>query len=105
MGRVVVSYLGKLPFRWMGALWVVFVALGSLRADAQDPLLWGSLTPGPYPVGYRSLFQLDHTRQYNPDYATDPNKMPAHKPRPILINIWYPAQKTGASPMKYGQYL
>jgi tetratricopeptide (TPR) repeat protein len=74
-------------------------------AASQEPLLWGSLKPGPHAVGYRSLFQLDHTRQYDPEYVTDPTKPPVHKPRPILICIWYPAKKTDAKPMEYRRYL
>jgi dienelactone hydrolase len=81
------------------------VALSSGPAAAQEPLLWGSLKPGPHAVGYRSFFQLDHTRQYAPEIVTDPAKLPAHRPRPILVCVWYPAQKTGAKPMEYRQYL
>jgi Tetratricopeptide repeat len=92
-------------FRATGALVGVVVALSSGPASAQEPLLWGSLKPGPHAVGYRSLFQLDHTRRYDPELATDPTKPPAHRPRPILLCVWYPAQKTGAKPMEYRQYL
>jgi hypothetical protein len=83
----------------------VLVALASTPAAGQDPLLWGGLKPGPYAVGYRALYQLDHTRQYDPEFTTDPAQPPAHRPRPILICAWYPARKTGAAPMEYRQYL
>ena len=66
-----------------GALLTVVAALAGEPAAAQEPLLWGSLKPGPHAVGYRNLYQLDHTRQYDPEFATDPTKPPAHKPRPI----------------------
>jgi hypothetical protein len=56
-------------------------------------------------VGYRNLYQLDHTRQYDPEFATDPRKPPVHKPRPIYICVWYPAQKTDTKPMEYRHYL
>ena len=36
---------------------------------------------------------------------TDPTKPPVHKPRPILICVWYPAKKTDANPMEYRRYL
>jgi hypothetical protein len=81
------------------------VALSSGSASAQQPLLWGGLKPGPNSVGYRSLYRLDHTRQYDPEFVTDPTKLPVHKPRPIYIAVWYPAQKTDAKPMEYRQYL
>src|SRR5262245_8358894 len=91
--------------RATGALAAVAVALSSGPAPAQEPLLWGGLKPGPNAVGYRSLYRLDHTRQYDPEFVTDPTKLPVHKPRPIYIAVWYPARKTGAKPMEYRQYL
>jgi hypothetical protein len=81
------------------------VALSSGPAPAQEPLLWGGLKPGPNAVGYRSLYRLDHTRQYDPELATDPTKPPVHKPRPIYIRVWYPAKKSDAKAMEYRQYL
>ena len=51
-------------FRATDALVAVVVALSSGPAPAQEPLLWGGLKPGPNAVGYRTLYQLDHTRQY-----------------------------------------
>src|SRR5262245_21758157 len=92
-------------FRTTGALVVAGVALSFGPASAQEPLLWGSLKPGPHAVGYRNLYQLDHTRRYDPEFATDPTKPPVHKPRPIYICVWYPAQKTDARPMEYRRYL
>jgi hypothetical protein len=88
-----------------GAIAVIAVALVSGPGAAQESLLWGSLKPGPNAVGYRNLYRLDHTRQYNPEFVTDPAKLPAPKPRPIYIAVWYPAQKTDAKPMDYRQYL
>ncbi|OAI42665.1 hypothetical protein AYO41_00585 [Verrucomicrobia bacterium SCGC AG-212-E04] len=83
----------------------VLVALKTSPAAGQEPLLWGSLKPGAHAVGYRSLYQLDQTRRYDPAFTTDPAEQPAYRPRPILICIWYPAQKTSAKPMEYRQYL
>src|SRR5215471_13937050 len=87
----------------VGALAVIAVTLSSGPAPAQEPLLWGSLKPGPHAVGYRNLYRLDHTRQYDPEFVTDPTTLPAHKPRPIYIALWYPAQKTDGKPMEYRQ--
>jgi len=96
----------SLPFRIASAFAVVVVALVSTSvASAQEPLLWGGLKPGPNAVGYRSLYRLDHTRQYDPEFEIDPTKPRGHKPRPIYIRIWYPAQKSDAKPMEYRQYL
>lgn len=89
----------------MVAALTVAIALATSSATAQEPLLWGSLEPGPHAVGFRTLFQSDDTRQYDPEYATDPTQPPAHRPRPILIAVWYPAAKTSAKPIEYGRYL
>lgn len=78
-------------------------ATGSTRQP--DSLLWGSLRPGPFAVGYRSSFEFDYTRQYDSNYAVDSSSSLTNKPRPILIDIWYPAKKTAAQPMKYREYL
>src|SRR5262245_31207878 len=96
---------GRRSFCATEALVAAVVALALGPAPAQDPLLWGSLKPGPNAVGYRNLYRLDHTRQYDPEFVTDPRRLPAHKPRPIYIAVWYPAQKTDAKPMEYRQYL
>src|SRR5690349_16832461 len=77
------------------------LALPSAPAVAQEPLLWGSLEPGPHAVGFRKLYALDDTRQYDPEYSIDPQALPAHRPRPILVCLWYPAAKTGAQPIEY----
>ena len=83
----------------------VLVTLAVSTAQAQEPLLWGGLEPGPHAVGFRTLYQFDDARQYDPEYATDPTQLPAHRPRPILIGIWYPARETSAKPIEYRQYL
>jgi tetratricopeptide (TPR) repeat protein len=80
-------------------------ALAAAPAAAQEKLLWGSLKPGPQAVGYRSFLRLDHTRQYDPELVTDLTKLPAHRPRPILVCVWYPARKTDAAPIEYRRYL
>src|SRR5262249_1555434 len=55
-----------------GALAVVVVLAAAPAAGAQELLLRGGLKPGPHAVGYRTLYQLDHTRRYDPERATDP---------------------------------
>jgi pimeloyl-ACP methyl ester carboxylesterase len=74
-------------------------------ANAQTPLLWGGLKPGPHAVGFRLQYKLDHSREYDPEFVTDTARFPVHRPRPIMIGIWYPAQKTNAGRMTYRQYL
>jgi dienelactone hydrolase len=64
-------------------------------AQSPDPLLWDSLTPGAYAIGYRSYFELDRARRFGPENG----------PRPILINIWYPAEATDSAAVQYREYL
>ena len=73
------------PLRVVRALIALVVAVSSGPAPAQEPLLWGSLKPGPHAVGHRNQYQHDHTRRYGPEYTADPTKPPVHKPRPILL--------------------
>jgi len=81
----------------------LFCVVSSTRA--QTSLLWGGLKPGPHAVGFRLQYKLDHSREYDPEFVTDATRFPVHRPRPIMIGIWYPAQKTNASRMSYRQYL
>ena len=74
-------------------------------AKAQTPLLWGGLKPGPYAVGFRLQYKLDQSREYDPEFITDTTRFPVHRPRPIMIGLWYPARRTNASRMTYRQYL
>lgn len=83
----------------------IVLALASQLASAQDETLWGGLKPGPHAVGFRTHYELDHTRQYDPEYSTNATKPPAHSPRPILVAVWYPGEKTPAEPISYRQYL
>src|SRR6185503_18873001 len=74
-------------------------------AKAQTPLLWGGLESGPHAVGFRLTYALDQAREYDPEFDTDSTRFPVHRPRPILIGIWYPAETTNSSRMPYRQYL
>jgi dienelactone hydrolase len=64
--------------------------------SAKEPghLLWGSLQPGSYTVGYRSYFEVDPLRDFGS----------AKKRRPVLVAIWYPAIADGSKRMPYGAY-
>jgi predicted dienelactone hydrolase len=74
-------------------------------ATAQTPLLWGGLKTGPHAVGFRLEYKLDQSREYDPEFVTDTTHFPVHRPRPIMIGVWYPARNTDASRMTYRQYL
>src|SRR5262249_6703362 len=75
-------------------------------APAATPPFWGKLQPGPHAVGFRSLWQLDYSRRYNMTFDDKTTYASGKAPRPILINIWYPAKKSSdARAMKHGEYL
>jgi dienelactone hydrolase len=77
----------------------------AVPAYGQEKVLWGSLRPGPYAVGFHSQYELDSTRAYDPDYPKTPGAAPVKKPRPIFIAYWYPASAPQNSRMAYGEYL
>ena len=70
--------------------------------DDRRPL-WGGLQPGEHDVGFRSFWSLDHGRTYARPEA---GLLASEKsPRPVLVNIWYPAVETDAEHMPHGAYL
>ena len=71
----------------------LLVALAAVHARAQDPLLWGRLKAGPYPLGYQSSIALDGSRTYDGKSA-----------RPILLQVWYPAANSDAPKLNYEAY-
>jgi hypothetical protein len=75
----------------MRPLWLLVTFAG--LAQAQSPLLWGHLQPGPNPIGYRSFVGLDASRKYD------------HKARPILFEVWYPAKPVDGPGFRYERYL
>jgi predicted dienelactone hydrolase len=84
---------------------LVVIALPGL-ADAQAPPLWDKLPPGPYAVGYKTSWQLDPARRYSMTYDDQTTYAPGKAPRPILVNVWYPAGQVGdAKRMPHRDYL
>jgi hypothetical protein len=67
-------------------------AVAASRCVAGDLPLWGKLPRGAYAVGFHSLWQLDFTRTYNMAFKDHTCYARGKAPRPILINVWYPAQ-------------
>src|SRR5262245_17798772 len=86
---------------------VGLLVIGSPRlADAQAPPLWGQLPPGPHAVGFKTSWQLDDSRRYNTTFDDKTTYAPGKAPRPILINLWYPAvQVADAKRMPHRDYL
>jgi pimeloyl-ACP methyl ester carboxylesterase len=75
-------------------------------AGAQTPPLWNKLPPGRHAVGFKSSWQLDYSRRYNMTFDDKTTYAPGKAPRPILVNVWYPASKTDdAKRMPHRGYL
>jgi hypothetical protein len=91
----------------VNVLSLLLVVMAEHATAAPDRRLWGTLEPGPHPVGFTRSWQLDPARQYAPEFrAEDAGPGPApESPRPILVNLWYPARESGAPPMRYRDYL
>jgi hypothetical protein len=51
------------------------------------------------------LWQLDHSRRYNMTFADKSSYAAGKAPRPILVNIWYPAKAPGGKAMRHRDYL
>lgn len=72
-------------------------------ATASPQPLWGGLTPGAHGVGFRSFWSSDQGRSYaSPEHgiAADPKH-----PRPVLVNLWYPAAAGTGPHITHGDYL
>jgi pimeloyl-ACP methyl ester carboxylesterase len=70
-------------------------APGNAQVAAPAPAIWGSLAPGPYPVGYRSLYLSDPTRPWSALTLA----------RPVRVHLWYPAAAADGNRMTFGEYL
>ncbi len=67
---------------------------------------WGGLDPGPYAIGYKVIQRVDHSRTFGVR-IDQPNKVNLDDhPRPLQVNIWYPALKTDSTEqMGYEEYI
>jgi pimeloyl-ACP methyl ester carboxylesterase len=87
----------------IGALAVIL--LGASVRGAGPPG-WGTLTPGPFTVGFKSSWRLDSSRVYNRVFDDKTTYSSDKSPRPILINMWYPAKPAkNLEPMPHRGYL
>jgi len=70
-------------------------------AGAADgpPRFWGDLEPGPHAVGFHASWTSDPARTYSRPVLS------GEHPRPILVNVWYPARPDAGAPMPHAAYL
>jgi len=64
-----------------------------------QPKLWGDLKKESE-VGFKSFWTADPTRTFHHPSLDGPRP-----PRPILVNVWYPAERAEGPPMTEGDYL
>jgi hypothetical protein len=75
-------------------------------AGAQPPPLWGTLPPGPHAVGFKTGWQFDYARRFNATFDDKTTYAAGKAPRPILVNVWYPAGAAAdAKRMPHRDYL
>lgn len=80
------------------------LAIGwGMACPAQYPL-WGDLKPGKYAIGFRSFWTSDPARTFAFKFSDGSRFGPGRQPRPILIDVWYPAQNKGRT-MRESDYL
>ena len=93
---------------WLTTTLLLMLCVTQTAAAQGAPASWGDLSPGPYKVGFRTIFAYDLSRLSVPYsdwdgrlYPTDP------KPgRQMQINVWYPAKITATDQkLAYGHYL
>jgi len=91
------------------AILILFVLVGCQQQDAvaNFPIM-GDLPIGEYPVGFRTLFTYDLTKNAVPLSDWDGNlykEQTSGAGRQFQINIWYPAQAHSGDPMNYEDYI
>jgi tetratricopeptide (TPR) repeat protein len=74
-------------------LWSM-ATVASLAAEPQ-----AELTNGPFPVGFRLVSTMDHSRTF-PSLDSS-----GFGDRPLRIYIWYPARKSNLSPLTVGDFV
>ena len=87
--------------RFLALLLAVFLGPGVVLAQ---PKLWGNLTAGEFAVGFRAFWTSDPGRTFTYKFADGTRYDETRPARPILVNVWYPAQ-AGGTPMREGDYL
>jgi pimeloyl-ACP methyl ester carboxylesterase len=69
-----------------------------VAGHAAAPPYWSDLAIGPHATGYRQVIIHDPARSY-------PHPLAQSAQRPILVNLWYPAEPGDGKPMTVGDYL
>ena len=83
----------------------VLMALPIQPAAAQtsSPPLWRAPDAGPHDVGFRRIWELDHTRIWPRAAALD--SADGELARPVRVDVWYPARCPSEERMPVRRYL
>lgn len=82
-----------------------FLVLLLLTLPLSAQSLWGDLESGPYTPGFTQWERYDHSRPYRTARTLDGKPRGGERARPIRISIWYPAEKSNAATLTFGDYL
>src|SRR5438046_2699194 len=84
---------------------LICVAPSPAQRKLQTPFS-GSLSVGPYAVGFRTLYQFDRTRTWSATRGSDRPFKPDLNGRPIRTSVWYPAMIDSRSrQMRFENYV
>lgn len=90
----------------LSLFWLLCIDGPAAHATAADRPLWQQLQPGPYTIGFRSVFAFDRSREWLQTRPFHGGFSPDYNWRPIRIDIWYPAMaRRAAAPMTFGDYV
>lgn len=76
-----------------------------LSSFSQTLPIWGNLKKGSYEVGFKAIFEFDHSRIYHPPHPVNGSAFRGEQARPIRISVWYPAIKGTGTYMRYNDYI
>lgn len=88
-------------------LFFVLCSLVSRVASSQSvrsPALWEGLTPGAHQVGFKSFWRRDWSRSWTAPVDANGHQVGA-VPRPVRINLWYPAAASRIQNMRFRDYI
>lgn len=86
-------------------LGLIFCLSAGIYCLASDQAFQFSVQPGPHTVGFRVVLQYDTSRIYRDTVDLTGKPVRGERARPIQTLIWYPAQKSSAAHVTYGDYL
>jgi tetratricopeptide (TPR) repeat protein len=88
-------------------IFLVFISCQDNENKSDLPVM-GDLPLGDYPVGFKTVFTYDPSKNAVPFADWDGNLFAENLPekgRQFQINIWYPAEKRSGDPLKYSDYV